>query len=108
MEKTAILIFLHIFILPGIILAVVLLCGHGAGLIAGYNTSSPQEKAKWNEKALCRGTGALLLAILICVELFCIGGVFGVRPLMWLGVALLVVALPLGLLWINKSKRFKK
>ena len=107
-EKLFILIFLHVFILPGIILAIVLLCGHGAGLIAGYNTASAAEKAKWNEKALCRGTGAVLLSVLVCVELFCLGGVFGVRPLMWIGVALLVVSLPLGLLWINKSKRFKK
>ncbi len=108
MEKTYILIFLHIFILPGVGIAVALLCGRGAGLIAGYNTASAAEKAKWNEKALCRGTGALLLAILICVELFCLGGVFGVKPLMWLAAALFVVSLPLGLLWINKSKRFKK
>ncbi len=108
MEKTIILIFLHVFILPGDGLAIALLCGHGADLIAGYNTAKPAEKAKWNKKALCRGVGVLLLAMLVCIELFCLGGVFGVTPLMWIGGALLVAVTALGLLWINKSKRFKK
>ncbi len=107
-EKLIVLIFLHVFILPGVGLAIALLCGHGADLIAGYNTAKPAEKAKWNKKALCRGVGVLLLAMLVCIELFCLGGVFGVTPLMWIGGALLVVVTALGLIWINKSKRFKK
>ncbi len=51
------------------VIAVVLLSGHGAGLIAGYNTASKAEKAKYDEKKLCRvtGTGIMIIAILILV-----------------------------------------
>ncbi len=31
-------------------LSVILILGHGGWLIAGYNTSSKEEKAKYNEK----------------------------------------------------------
>ena len=46
MEKSAVLIFCNVFILPGVGIAIALLCGHGADLIAGFNTASPEEKAK--------------------------------------------------------------
>ena len=51
------------------VVSLVLLSGHGAGLIAGYNTASKAEKAKYDEKKLCRVTGAgtMLIAILIFV-----------------------------------------
>ncbi len=47
------------------ILSVTLLMGKGAILIAGYNTSSPEQKAKYNAKKLCRvmGGGLSLLTI---------------------------------------------
>lgn len=48
-------------------ISAVLLSGHGANLIAGYNTSSKKEKAKYDEKKLCRvvGTGILTIAFLL-------------------------------------------
>ncbi|MDW2797315.1 DUF3784 domain-containing protein [Clostridium boliviensis] len=52
-----------IFILL-LVLSVVLLTGHGSFLIAGYNTSSQEEKEKYNAKKLCRTTGVSLLLIL--------------------------------------------
>lgn len=50
-----------------LILSVVLLSGHGSSLIAGYNTASKEEKAKYNEKKLCRvvGSGMAFIAVLI-------------------------------------------
>ena len=52
-----------------LIISVVLLTGHGANLIAGYNTSSQEEKNKYDEKKLCRvvGIGMLSISILIFV-----------------------------------------
>ena len=47
------------------ILSIVLLCGKGAGLIAGYNTASEEEKNKYDEKKLCRVIGAGMLVITI-------------------------------------------
>ena len=39
------------------ILTVVLLMGKGSFLIAGYNTSSKEEKQEYDEKKLCRVVG---------------------------------------------------
>ena len=50
-------------------LSIVLLTGHGSGLIAGYNTASDADKSKYDEKKMCRvmGAGMALIALLILV-----------------------------------------
>ena len=62
------------WLLPAIVvlfatLSLLLLSGKGAWLIAGYNTSSPEEKAKYDEKRLCRvsGGGMAVLTLLMAV-----------------------------------------
>lgn len=49
------------------VLSIVLISGHGSWFISGYNTASKEEKAKYNEKKLCRtvGIGMSVIAILI-------------------------------------------
>lgn len=62
-----------VILIPLIIASVVLLTGHGANLIAGYNTASKEEKEKYNSKKLCRvtGIGMMIICILILImELF--------------------------------------
>ncbi len=44
-----------------LILSVFLLMGKGSFLIAGYNTMSQREKARIDEKRLCRLTGGYML-----------------------------------------------
>ena len=44
-------------------ISAILLSGHGANLIAGYNTASKKVKEKYDEKKLCRVLGGGLLAI---------------------------------------------
>ena len=48
------------------VLSIILLSGHGSWFISGYNTASKEEKAKYNEKKLCRtmGIGMSIIAIL--------------------------------------------
>lgn len=48
-----------------LLISVVLLQGKGSWLIAGYNTSSKEEKKKYNEKKLCQATGAMMLIIAV-------------------------------------------
>ncbi len=48
-----------------LVLSLVLLSGRGGFLISGYNTSSPVKKAQYDEKKLCRVTGAGMLFITI-------------------------------------------
>ncbi len=51
------------------ILSIVLVSGHGSWFISGYNTASKEEKAKYNEKKLCRtmGIGMSIIAILLLI-----------------------------------------
>ena len=107
-EQILFLLVLHIFLLPLLIIGIILCCGKGADLIAGFNTSSQAEKAKWNEKALCRGTGVLVLGITVCIEISLLGGILDRLLLVWGGIALVVLFVTCGLLYINKSKRFRK
>lgn len=39
-----------------------LMSGRGSFLIAGFNTMSAEQKARYDEKKLCRLTGVLMLA----------------------------------------------
>lgn len=53
-----------------LIISIILISGHGAGLISGYNVSSKEEKAKYDEKRLCRtmGIGMAVIAVLILIS----------------------------------------
>lgn len=99
---------LSIFSLPGFALSIPLLRGKGGSLIAGYNAASPEEKAKWNEPALCRGVGVLLLAILFCMEAVLAGAVLGNKSLIWGSLGLVAALTGAGLVYLNNSPRFRK
>lgn len=51
------------------IMSITLLLGHGSWLIAGYNTASKEEKAKYNEKKMCQvmGIGMTIITLLILI-----------------------------------------
>ena len=108
MEQIASFLVSSIFALPVIVIGFVLCCGKGAFLIAGYNTASPKERAVYDEKALCRAVGVLLLVIVGCVELLMLGLVLGMTALVWGGGILMAVSTVFGLIYINKSRRFKR
>ncbi|MDO4307115.1 MAG: DUF3784 domain-containing protein [Eubacteriales bacterium] len=52
------------------ILSIVWISGHGSWLISGYNTASKEEKAKYDEKRLCRtmGIGMAVIAVFILIS----------------------------------------
>ena len=81
-----------------------------SGLIAGYNTASPQEKARYNEKELTRFVGLMLIA---CGILLVAGGLIGVlypagvlAPLTAWGLFLIIIVS--GVIYVNTNARFKK
>lgn len=49
------------------IISIVLLSGHGSGLIAGYNTAGKEKQEKYDVKKLCRiiGIGMGVVTVLI-------------------------------------------
>ena len=56
-----------------VLITFLLLTGHGANLIAGYNTANPQKKEKYNEKKLCRVVGMGMLVITLLFLIMVIG-----------------------------------
>lgn len=63
-----------VYILSAIflVLSIILLSGKGGFLIAGYNTASDEEKAKYDEKKLCRVMGIMMLLITVLTVLLAI------------------------------------
>lgn len=49
------------------ILGIIILCGKGDGLIAGYNTASKEEKEKYNVKRLRLLIGLFLIVLAIVI-----------------------------------------
>ena len=52
-----------------LIVSLILISGHGANLIAGYNTAGREEKNRYDTKKLCRvvGIGMAVITIMIFI-----------------------------------------
>ena len=92
------------FVLLGILFAF----GKGSGLIAGYNTSSPDEKAKIDEKKLCRFMAKFMFVLAACWLVAACGEIFKITILLWVGQALFFIAVIAGVIYINTGNRCKK
>ena len=89
-----------------IILSVVLISGHGSWLISGYNTASQEEKAKYNEKKLCRiiGIGIFVIAILLLIMVL----LENILPAFFAYIALGIVLIDIVAIIISCNKACKK
>ena len=87
--------------------AAFLLKGKGAWMIAGYNASSQEEKAKWNTTALCKAVGRLVIAILVCVDGGAIAIIQGYSTIFIITMVLAVGITIAAIVYINTSKKFK-
>lgn len=106
MNITFILI-LSIVLAPMLIIAILLINGKGADLIAGYNTMSKEEKATYNEKELCRATGWFLILICLSVLTIPLGDFFNAVWMTYFGIALVLVMTLVFIIYINTSKRIR-
>ena len=97
-----------IVIVPMLIMAFYLLNGKGAFLISGYNTMGKAAKEQYDEKALCRFMGRLLIVVCFCMALTFAGAYFGITLIIHLGIALIVVFSFGGAIYANTGKRFLK
>jgi len=77
-------------------------------MIAGYNLKTAEEKAKYNEKALCRFMGLLLLFVCAHMILMSIADLFGLAWLITPATILFLIILLGGVVYANTSKRFHK
>ncbi len=89
-------------------LGVVLRSGRGAFLISGYNMLSQEQKAKYDEKALCRFVGNILFVIALFLVFAAIGGIYEIIWLITLSTTA-IFAFTIGcLIYANTNNRFKR
>ena len=91
-----------------VVLGLVFSKGKGAFLIAGYNTASREEKAKYDEKALCRFISRLMFTMAGCWALVALGTMLDRMWIYYLGLGLFLTAIFSGVLYANTGRRFQK
>lgn len=91
-----------------VILGVIIRFGKAGFLISGYNTSSKDEKGKYDEAALCKFIGNLLF-ILAGVFLITIRGI-GLKStyIVAFGSVTIFTVIIAAIIYMNTGNRFKK
>ena len=95
-------------ILLFLLLGVVFSLGKGAFLIAGYNTAPKAEKAKYDEKALCRFMGKIMFAMAGCQGIMALGILVVGMWLFWVGIAAFLAVAFGTVIYANTGNRFQK
>jgi len=107
-QEAIVVVIIHLpIIILFLVLGIVLWRGKGAWLIAGYNTSSKSEKARYDEKALCRFVARLMFFCAGCTVLFALSPLVGMW-LFWLAFILMLVVIIASVIYANTGNRFKK
>ena len=97
-----------LLIIPLLILAVYLSQGKGAFLIAGYNTMPKEEKAKYDEVALCKFMGKVLYGICFSLVLLSLSEWLEIPALLWIGITLMIGLIVFTLVYSNTGNRFRQ
>lgn len=97
-----------LLIIPLLILAVYLSQDKGAFLIAGYNTMPKEEKAKYDEVALCKFMGKVLYGICFSLVLLSLSEWLEIPALLWMGIALMIGLIVFTLVYSNTGNRFRQ
>jgi len=93
--------------IPFIILAIFLFNGKGAFLIAGFNTMSRDNRAQYNEKAVCRAVGKLLLIMTALMFLFPLAMQLEAMWLFWVAFSLFMVVSIGFAIYANTGNRYR-
>ena len=103
------LLILHLFITGlFVLLGIIFALGKGADLIAGYNTASAEEKEKYDVKKLCKAMSRFMFALAACWLVIAASEMFQTMVLLWIGLALFLIAVVTGLIYMNTGNRCKK
>lgn len=89
------------------ILGAVFLSGKGAGLIAGYNMKSDEEKAAFNEKALCQTMAVVCFGVALSFIVDMVG--YWTNQVIWhhMSTAFVIIIVIFGIIYMNTSKKIK-
>ena len=89
-----------------LVLGLIFSRGKGAFLIAGYNTASKAEKARYDEKALCRFMGKIMFALAGCQGIIALGILVVGMWLFWVGIAAFLAVAFGTMIYANTRNRF--
>jgi len=106
-DITGLIICGFIFLLL-LTLSMVLRSGRGSFLISGYNMLSKEEKAKYNEKALCHYIGNMLLIIDVLLVPAVIAGLYDITWISLVVFTMIIVITVGGIIYVNTNSKFKK
>ena len=87
---------------------ILLLSGRGAFLIPGFNKLTPEQKSKYNQKALCKFMGIIMMILGGLSLLFGIGLIF---EWFWTSVVFIVgisVVFVFSFIYVNNSKKLRQ
>jgi hypothetical protein len=79
-----------IFFIALLVCGIFLSKGKGAFLIAGYNTLSASEKAKYDEKALCQFMGKMMYGFSFSMLLWGLSEILDIQVLFIIGLVLFI------------------
>jgi len=94
--------------IPFLIFAYVLSKGKGAFLLAGYNTMSEDEKAQYDEVALCKFMSKIMYGISLSLFLWALSEGLKNQLLFIIGLILFISLLIFALVYSNTGNRFKR
>lgn len=97
-----------VFALIFILLGLVFIKGKGAFLIAGYNTSSKEEKAKYDEMALLKFMGKIMFAFAGSFLIMATSDFFKSMGPLWIGLVIFFGITVFAVIYANIGNRFKK
>lgn len=93
------------------ILGVIIKFSKASWLIAGYNTSSKEEKEKYDETALCKFVGNLLFVLAVIILFIAAAGFLNLRyftVITIIGWILFVIVTIGAVIYMNTGSRFKR
>ena len=90
-----------------LVLGIVFSRGKGTSLIAGYNTASPEEKAKYDEKKLCKAMSRLMFALAGCWLVTASSEIFKKIALLWIELALFLIVSVVGAVYVNRVTKIE-
>lgn len=90
-----------------IAISVVMMCGKGAMLIAGFNTMPKKEREKYDVRALCKFVGGILLPVGITMPAVFLGGFYKLNWLIYLVIAIDVAIVIFAIVYANTGNRFR-
>ncbi|GFZ30288.1 hypothetical protein CSC2_08140 [Clostridium zeae] len=98
------IVIIALFVILGIIFSL----GKGAFLISGYNTSSKEEKAKYDEKALCKFMGKAMFMFAFSVFLWGLSTLLNQHIIFVIGFTLFIGTAIFLVIYTNSNNRFRK